>query len=395
MLFDQFVKLTSDYWKKYMSGVSTLVARGTISASNGGKILFPTFLLCTETRHFFVAELIGASPTYNGLIVKRHKELSIDRYLNQFNEELPDPALSLYASENIQVTNMIIAQAADIEEVERRFPFVKFAETATVMRQGGSGSTIEFREDNKSASFFNCTLVNKHANAIRVKNILYMTVINKTFPKYKYLGELPQRIQWGDKLIGVRPVLGEAAESLIIASQFANIFLMNKLHETTIGEFLAAHPQLLKRALGIKRFVPEPYLPWVEKFPPNTDEAINPDLLIEREDGFYDIYDLKTAVLDRTSITKGKRARRRFIDYVNEGIAQLANYEEYFAFPKNQQLAWEKYQVKVNDPKLVLVVGSFENADRDEIDEASRALRNLTIIDYDTLMQLFISSRNG
>jgi hypothetical protein len=134
---------------------------------------------------------------------------------------------------------------------------------------------------------------------------------------------------------------------------------------------------------------------WIEKLHQNKDEAINPDLLIEREDGYFDIYDLKTAALDKTSITKGNRARRRFIDYVNEGIAQLANYEEYFTFPKNQELAWQKYQVKVRNPQLVLVVGNFENVNKEEIEEASRAIRNITIIDYDTLMQLFLNPKGN
>jgi hypothetical protein len=101
------------------------------------------------------------------------------------------------------------------------------------------------------------------------------------------------------------------------------------------------------------------------------------------------IYDLKTAALNKQSLTKGKRSRRRFIDYVNEGIAQLANYKEYFKFPQNQELAWEKYKVKVKTPNLVLVVGSFENANKEEIDEACLPFKNITIIDYDTFYATF------
>jgi hypothetical protein len=114
--------------------------------------------------------------------------------------------------------------------------------------------------------------------------------------------------------------------------------------------------------------------------------------MIERNDGFYDIYDLKTALLNKTSITKGERSRRRFIDYVEEGVAQLANYSEYFDYSKNCQFASEKYGIKVKNPNLVLVVGNFENANKTEIQEASRRLKNLTIIDYDSFLQLFLLS---
>ncbi len=89
------------------------------------------------------------------------------------------------------------------------------------------------------------------------------------------------------------------------------------------------------------------------------------------------------------------RKRRRFVDYVQEGIAQLANYAEYFTFEKNREHAFEKYGIKVNDPNLVLVVGHFDNANKAEIEEASRQVKgNISIMDYDSFLQLFLLSNN-
>ena len=135
----------------------------------------------------------------------------------------------------------------------------------------------------------------------------------------------------------------------------------------------------------------EPYLTWEEHDGTCEDVAINPDLLVRRDDGFFDIYDFKTALLDKSKITKASRSRRRFIDYVGEGISQLANYREYFSYPKNAALAKEKYGVEVKEPKLVLVVGSWENVDPVEVEQACRQYGDLVqVIDYDTICQMFI-----
>jgi hypothetical protein len=114
--------------------------------------------------------------------------------------------------------------------------------------------------------------------------------------------------------------------------------------------------------------------------------------MVQRDDGFFDIYDLKTAAPNRKSITKGKRNRRRFIDYVEEGIAQLAHYEEYFRYDENCKFAFENYGIKVSNPNLYLVAGNLENANEQQLDEACRKLKNIKVIDYDTLSGMFYKS---
>jgi hypothetical protein len=111
--------------------------------------------------------------------------------------------------------------------------------------------------------------------------------------------------------------------------------------------------------------------------------------MAQREDGFFDIYDLKTAALDRMRITKGEQRRRRFIDYIEEGIAQLAHYREYFTFEGNCQIAEKKYGIKVRNPRLTLIAGNIENADVREVTEACRRYPEIALLDYDTLAQLF------
>src|SRR5207248_10770483 len=95
------------------------------------------------------------------------------------------------------------------------------------------------------------------------------------------------------------------------------------------------------------------------------------------------------------SITKGTHKRRRFIDYVNEGIAQLNNYRDYFSYEMNRNHAFSKYKIKVQEPKLYLIVGSYDNVNDAEVREACRSHRDdLAIIDYDTLNSLFANGTN-
>lgn len=46
------------------------------------------------------------------------------------------------------------------------------------------------------------------------------------------------------------------------AAQFANLFLMGKLHETSIGNFLRDHEDIIIAALNARAIVTEPYIEW-------------------------------------------------------------------------------------------------------------------------------------
>ena len=75
-------------------------------------------------------------------------------------------------------------------------------------------------------------------------------------------------------------------------------------------ETTSTNPEIIKRVFNTDYFLYEPYLPWLEHDGFVEDTAINPDLLIRRPDGYFDIYDLKTAALQKLSLTKGQRKRR-------------------------------------------------------------------------------------
>ncbi len=156
--------------------------------------------------------------------------------------------------------------------------------------------------------------------------------------------------------------------------------------------FIVDNPDIAKGAFDCISIRHELSLPWLEHDGTVDDFEIRPDLFLQRRDGSFDICDFKLAKLDKKSLTRGPRKRRRFVDYINEGISQLNNYKYYFSFRKNLENALHIHGIYVNNPRLILIAGSYENINKQEVLEACRSFQDVTIIDYDSLSSMFISS---
>lgn len=124
--------------------------------------------------------------------------------------------------------------------------------------------------------------------------------------------------------------------------------------------------------------------------PDPNEKAVNPDLFVQRADGYWDVYDLKLPLLTRRGVTVGPRKRRRFIQTIEEGIAQLAHYKEFFDVQENRSATLSKYGVEFKDPAYGLIVGTYESVNAHRVREASRRLGRFEIIDYDSLLQLYL-----
>jgi hypothetical protein len=383
----EFSKTTSSLWNEYLARAAAANSAGQIE-SDGGTLLYPTLLLCTETPKHFISELVGAHTGFAGLSVKRQLSASAERYFNQFSVGKSKPVIVMN-SWGWRFINLTVSQNTALSDVNSRFPFVHLYHHAVISGKDGYGAPIAFASTFESAMLDNCMIINSHESIFRVKHILNATVVKKAMSARRY-AEWLQYVFSDLRVYGVHTCGSDEHADQVKAGQLANLYLMREARETTLGEFLRDHPDVLTRALGALRFEYEPYLKWVA--PGDAQQAINPDLLIQRADGNWDVYDLKTAALDSRNITKGKRQRRRFIDYVHEGVAQLAHYRDYFAHAENQRYVFEKYGIWVESPNPVLVVGTLDNASPKEVAEASRMLNGIALIDYDTLMQMFLSS---
>ncbi len=390
---NEFVDSTLYLWNKYLSTLYGSISEGKLKLGTG-RLLYPSLALFTETKDQFIFELLGANEHFAKLIPFTHKCFSTVDYLGQFEGQQELPIFRL-GGRNCGVITLMLSSEIDLEAVRERFGFVVDQWKTHLLRKGKNGALFSFSETFQSFFINNCLVVNRLDEIYRVKYILYAEIVSKNFPEEEYATDLSVRLSKPAydtrELFGVHYIMDSLYKDYAISGQFANVFLLPELRETRIGEFLRKHPSFICRALDCRGYLYNKEFEWVEGNPDPKEKSIQPDLMLEREDGNYDICDLKTAIMSKESITKGQHRRRRFIDYVDEGTAQLANYEEYFKFKKNADWAWSRYKVKVNNPRLILIVGNYENTPRAEIEEATRKLKtNYRIIDYDTLNAFFL-----
>ncbi len=381
------------FFTDYFTEIQKVHKLGFIELTPNTSMLYPTLLLITNTNDHLIIELVGASDKFEDLRIKHHREISTSRYISQFCADASNPQLQINTEYTV-FEGICIADLSDFYVLQQRFPAAKiFEKKYTLQRNSSSNSPlIHFGHRVESATFMNCLFIHRYLSVYRVKHVFYMAIIGKHTSKENFLLHLKSIFQKTGSVKGVLFCESGKDQDYILAGQLQNLYLQPNLRETTIGEFLKMHPEILKRALSATSLIHEPYLIWKESIKGNTDHAINPDLLVQRVDGYYDVYDIKTAALNKKSLIKGSRRRRRFIDYVGEGIAQLAHYREYFSYHANLSYAREKYGIEFFNPRYVLVVGSFDNIDKAKIIEAQRQVRDIDIIDYDTLVQLFLAS---
>jgi len=58
---------------------------------------------------------------------------------------------------------------------------------------------------------------------------------------------------------------------------------------------------------------------------------------------------------------------------------------------ENRDFGWQKYGVRVKNPRKTLVVGNLENVDLAEVRRALGPFKNgFEILDYDTLVSLYL-----
>jgi hypothetical protein len=395
----QIARLIEDYLTGH-TGHFTEICRaeksGNIKPTPQPPFLYPTHLLVVESQDHIIVELLGCClgdhPKFDGKLKVAKRTITFtEDHFDQFGTRDGSPAVTADVS-HLVLTDLLLTRTEETPALVSRLPSLRGFEREYNLRQpNGSGSLIAFTRAVECCVLKSCSFVNAREGIFRLKSVHFGLILHKDV-KPEIVSTVLTRELPPMTVCGVMEASTAVATARLLSGQFQSLYLSPTVHETTIASFLSAHPQLIKNSLGAVDHIYEPTLPWVDK-PEGVDrEAINPDMLLRRPDGFWDIVDFKTAALDRTNLTKGGHARRRFIDYVYEGLAQLANYAEYFSFPANHAFAQQKYGVRVSEPRLVLVVGSTENCDSSEVRQALRAHPNAEIIDYDTLLGAYIAS---
>lgn len=389
---DELSRVISQYVSDYYLNIARAVDSNQIAPSPKRPFYYPSHLLVIESAEHYVIEIIGYRSDFtNGLSVRKRQIKSTVDHFDQFGTRDGKPALAVNTG-YLTLEGIVLCRADENERLTSRFPVLRgFGQRYRLSRTDGSGSLITFGADVQACVLKNCYFVNAKNGVYRLKVLNYAMVLSKQITPQSMLELLRREFPQGS-VHGVIEPEDEYAMAVLVAGQLQSLYLSPTVHETTIGAFLSAHPQIITASLGSTSHIYEPLLAWVHDPPDGRETQINPDMLVRRDDGFWDIVDFKTAALDRLRLTKGGHNRRRFVDYVYEGIAQLANYANYFEFPENVRYAEKKYGIHICAPNLFLIVGSMENCDLTQVSEALRAHTSVSIIDYDTIVQTYLAA---
>ena len=347
-------------------------------------------MVVTTLPSHFAVELVGGRRANRDLRVVKRKLDNPGIYFGQFDYP-PDAGAGILLGAGIG--RLVVITPGAQAELERRFPGIadEYATKVNIV-SSEDGPALSFTDKASYVRVDDVLLANALEHIVRIRHIRFALLIRKETDVKEYQEYINNLLSTpnGSELVAAQLIPGGIAEARLRASQFANIFLMNKLHETSLGTFIDQHREILLSALEAKSLISEPHLPWTVPSPDPTETAINPDLFIQRADGFWDVYDLKLALLNKKDLTTGKRNRRRFVATIEDGIAQLAHYRDFLSIPEHSAFAREKYKVEFRDPRYVLVVGNYENTDIGRVAEAMRRFPDLELIDYDSLLQLYL-----
>lgn len=359
-------------------------------------MLFPNIALFTETERHYLVELLGTSHGFVDFRVKDREQASTEDYISQFdiNTGESKPALTL-DSRCTQMRNVCISHDVDIEKLKKRFRHIDLFPSKLV-RKNSKGTLLKFGDSFESCAMNNCLLINNHDNLYRCKHILHLGIVDKGISKSEYREFLDEVTNQNEdaqsREVSSVHTTGTQERKTIVSGQLQSLYLFPGLRETTIGDFIDEHREIVKEAFDAESVQYEKRLEWVDKNTKSDREYIRPDILVERRDGYYDIIDLKTAFLEKKSITTGESRNRKFLSRVEKGASQLAQYEYYFKSDKNSKFAKEEHGIEIDSPRKILIVGSYDNASKSEVREATRRYNSIEIIDYDTLVSLFLRS---
>jgi hypothetical protein len=160
--------------------------------------------------------------------------------------------------------------------------------------------------------------------------------------------------------------------------EFQGLLRKKELEETELQAFFEMNPAFLCLATHWRLF-PRVIME-------NTDgRKLIPDFLLERvTDNYCDILDIK---LPQKRILTGVNARKRFTAAVYDAIAQVRDYREYFEDAGNREEVKRKYGLSVYKPNIMVLIGSDNYIEREELIKIRAQHMDIEIITYDDLLR--------
>ncbi len=160
---------------------------------------------------------------------------------------------------------------------------------------------------------------------------------------------------------------------------FQQLISNKEIHEPKLQQFFEQNPDLLFLGTRYKRIIPHPILKREGK--PN----LIPDFLLERvNDGYCDILDIK---LPEKNLIVGSEDRRRFSSDVDEAIAQVSVYREYFDDPQKRTDIETEYTVKILKPNVLVLIGDSSNVNAEDLIKEKDRRKDGEVISFDDIIK--------
>jgi hypothetical protein len=376
------------------------MSKGQLTPTTGTACLFPSTVVFTETPTHKSFELFGARRHYRGLQAKKHSSGSFDLVVGGFDFDGPttymvgvqDPTLPTTCGVVIQ--NQAIIPATHLFELDRRFPGLRklFGTQLLSMVSTDCFKAIDGQRIDNILIVDKCLLANSCGQIVRARYTNLLFAVSNSLSEQEVLGHLKNYVtERPDAAAGLSFVQAGEVEATIRAGQFTTMYLQG-LKETTLTKFLEDQPEILEGALGAVKIFPQALLSYQEGRPSPKVEDIQPDFIVRRDDGTCFIVEFKLPLLNKDHVIRSKDGRRkRFVDTIADGIAQLQDYSDYFAIDANRKYAEQRLGERIADPNLVLVVGTSENVNLAEAQKlALRSSPPPLIMDYDTLTWMLL-----
>ena len=412
MSLNSFADRSERLVTQYFGELEARLAAGGVSlaGANGEfeDLRWPKQMVIYELPDHFGAELLGSQTAAADLHVIRKPLASVQSFLGQFDQpgheamfrlgESEDDAPSPGRADGPLFSTLKIFADRDKELIVERYPeadALQNSESSLIfageLEDDQAFTAISGVPRNGSVWLTNVLTISSWASIVRARYFQAAWLVPKSVSSSAYKIEFEKRFP-STSVLALLPPTGDSRVELLAAMNFASLASMDKIGEVTLTTFLEQNEAILLGALKAKRLIAQPLLPWIEGNPDDEEEAIQPDFLFEDEEGRTHICEVKLPLLDRKNLTTGGHRRRRVIQPVMDGLAQLANYQDYFSREPHRQLLRERYSLEIDSPTSVLIVGSSENYDAGQVREALRMHTPVKILDFDTLRALALLS---
>jgi len=187
----------------------------------------------------------------------------------------------------------------------------------------------------------------------------------------------------------LNPTFGLVTDSSLIPGSLArqiHSLADQPVKEKLLDRLLRENTDIFARALGRRSAKFQVHLEWQNKTPGMPTLSI-PDFMLERDDGYFDILDVKKG-LRKSKLTKNCPARPGFKSDVNDLISQLETYAEYFDSVENCIWAEKNYGIRIKNIKIIGVIGNYDSIDLDILERLKKRSPNLQLIDYNSLANM-------